>query len=41
VTYQAEVLADSPLGYWRLGESSGMVMHGLAATSMKIVEVTV
>jgi hypothetical protein len=23
VTYSAEVLADSPVGYWRLGESSG------------------
>ena len=26
MSYSAEVLADSPLGYWRLGETSGTTL---------------
>ena len=32
-TYSSTVLADSPAGYWRLGEKSGTVMHDASPNS--------
>ena len=33
MTYSAEVLADSPAGYWRLGEASGTTLNDSSGNS--------
>jgi hypothetical protein len=34
MSYQGEVLVDSPVGYWRLGETSGTIANDETANNL-------